>query len=677
MKKQYIFKSIQDAKNALSWINEFLIQEGDVAYKSENFDTVVEEIEEAKLLLRDIADYVNSNGDLSGLNQENLNDLWQKILFLNDDTYINQRDPDQVSWGLWRIGDKQEHNFSHTQGPLYKVVIPENSDHKIHYYRTIPSKISWELTEVAQKGFKFYISCARVEEIEKVSSVPALPSEITSIESGRRVLDSTLGINEWQRRPIPKRIQSITEFADLNENIVVNAPILYLNQNSNAKIINNVLEIDFSCFLRKDNLSDYYIDHIINEDKVDELNNFDKKYVDLRPIWLIDGQHRVRGLSSSDTGKVLTIPIIILPCEFGLHNAAKIFSEINTLQESLKPLHKLFMQHRFSIPSPNPKRDFTTWEIFPDRNIDSRANHLSYQLLARLAANEDSALRGKIRILEQNDASDSYVKADQWVNYARAWFISSGPYSNIVMWSKEREQDIYNEVNNYFLAFISTVNHSEWKDGKERWPDAKRYKSLLQSSTHFKVLIDLYRDVYVRLNKKGNIATIAEFKKVLVPFKWVDWIDKDLKSMFGGGGERGRSSLYIWMFDALRSKESHPQRSVMSKNIKSEAGKGIFAPPAKSEIRIIHGLWPQKNKPVVFKSERPINARNRPIWIITDNLNETYTDLLKVKSNTECYFEYNSIIDSVKSFRISVQWSNASNINATSFIDISNPLKSN
>ena len=66
---------------------------------------------------------------------------------------------------------------------------------------------------------------------------------------------------------------------------------------------------------------------------------------DLRPIWLIDGQHRTRGLAQSDVGSNVEIPIIFFPPSFDLSQSAKIFSEINTLQKKLSALHTLYMQH--------------------------------------------------------------------------------------------------------------------------------------------------------------------------------------------------------------------------------------------------------------------------------------------------------------------------------------------
>jgi hypothetical protein len=331
-------------------------------------------------------------------------------------------------------------------------------------------------------------------------------------------------------------------------------------------------------------------------------------------------------------------------------------------------LHKLFMQHRFKIVSPISNRNFESWEVNPNLHRDSRANHLSYELIAKLASRVDSALYNKVRLMDQNDV-DFYVKADQWVNFSRGWFLS-GPYESYLAWPKEREEEIYQEVNNYFRAFIETVNHKGWRDRKDRWSDSSKKKSILQSSTHFKALIDLYGEVHHRINKSGSIITVKEFKVIMAPFKWVDWIDQDLKKMYGGGGEKGRTSLFIWMFDALKTKQSYPLTSVMSKTIKSIPGKGILAPPKKSDI-IVKGNWPTIRRSVYFKSERPYNARKKPSWILMDDKGETY-NFLKIKSNEECELQYDSRMDKIKSFSVSVIWSNASSTNATSTVKIVN-----
>jgi DGQHR domain-containing protein len=661
--KIYNFKSKEDFYEGIQWMKNFLTDELEDFHKHDDPESVAEEIE-GLIESIDSLDY-NSKTDWKK--------IWETVNKINDETYHHQREPDPIYWGIWRLNQSQELSFGYKEGYLQSANVVAGGDIKLHTYHNVPPPIIWKLKKISQKDITFYTTSAKVHEIEQVSSVPSLPKTMSPEEAGKRILDPNRAPNEWQRRPIAKRIESIKEFVEVNENIIANSPILYIKECPGITINDEELIIDFEGFLKRKETKEsnsknvYWCDYENLAEDINE-NNSDINFKDLRPVWLIDGQHRVRGLSRSIQGGELSIPIIIFPPQFGLPRAAKIFAEINTLQESLKPLHKLFMQHRFKIASPISNRNFEEWEKKPNEHRDSRANHLSYELIAKLACREDSALNNKVKLLDQNEG-DFYVKADQWVNFSRGWFLS-GPYESFLAWPKDRDEDIYQEVNNYFRAFIETVNHKEWRDGKERWSESSKRKSILQSSTHFKALIDLYDEVHHRIRKSGKIITTTEFKVIMAPFKWVDWIDQDLRKMYSGGGEKGRTSLFIWMFDALKSKVSHPLNAVMSKTIKSEPGKGILAPPKKSEI-IVHGEWPTKTKSVQFKSERPKNARKKPTWILMDEKGETY-NFLKIKSNEECELQYDSRMDKIKYFKISVIWSNASSTNATSTVKIIN-----
>jgi DGQHR domain-containing protein len=657
---RFQFQNQRDFINAKEWMVEFLNAELKDSHKHDDPETVREEIENALQLIHS-QDKKNSVA---------WSEIWEILQKTNEETYHHQKNPDPIYWGIWRIGLKQKLNFGYHPECIESVEIVPGGGTKIHTYKSIPPIIRWKLTKIEQKGMVFYISSAQIHEIEQVSSVPSLPEIISPQDAGTRILDSNLAPNEWQRRPNPKRIESIKEFVEIENNLIANSPILYVKESPAIEINDDILSINFNFFLdmteeiKDGKKSKQWRDFTTSKNQSSD----DSDLTDLRPIWLIDGQHRVRGLSRSQQGGELTIPIIIFPPTFGLPMAAKIFAEINTLQESLKPLHKLFMQHRFKIASPISNRNFEEWENISKFNKDSRANHLCYELIAKLASRPESALFAKAKLLDQN-LEDFYVKADQWVNFSRSWFLS-GPYDTITQWPKSREEDIFQEVNNYFTAFISTVNHNGWRDKKERWTDTQRNKSILQSSTHFKVLIDLFSEVHPRIKRSGNIITKDEFMKILVPFKWVDWTSKELKAAFGGGGEKGRTSLFIWMSDALKTKVSHPLKDVMSKTIRSEAGKGILAPPAKSTIDY-KGTWPTKNKSILLSSPRPINARRKPEWIVMDNQGETY-DVLKIRSNGEAELPYFDGIDKLKYLQISIQWANASSIIATTTIKLTN-----
>ena len=137
----------------------------------------------------------------------------------------------------------------------------------------------------------------------------------------------------------------ISDFIDLPGNIVANSALLFsppgedsINTNSDG-----IVTIDFSKFLKG---SKFFIGSYMDQWMEDESSELS---ADLRPMWLIDGQHRTRGLSQSEIGSQMEIPIILFTDEFSLNQSAKVFAEINTLQKPLAPLHTLFMQHRFKI----------------------------------------------------------------------------------------------------------------------------------------------------------------------------------------------------------------------------------------------------------------------------------------------------------------------------------------
>jgi DGQHR domain-containing protein len=655
-KQVYYFENENDYIAGKDWMLNFLNEELSDASKHEDPELVAEEIQ----TILDLVNESNTKDDSDWA------EIWDYIKKINEETYTYQKSPDPITWGIWRMNEYQTLDFGYKVGYIESAHILPGGNIKIHNYKNIPPKIVWNLTEINQKGQKFYIASASVDEIEQVCSVPSMPDKLDAIESGKRILDSSRSPDEWQRKTNPKRIESIKEFVGQNNNIIANSPILFVRESSAVSIKNNKIEIDFSKFLIKETNKKITIWKDYKKKIVDrDIDIQESNIQDLRPIWLIDGQHRVRGLSRSKDGYNLAIPIIIFPPTFGLPMAAKIFAEINTLQESLRPLHKLFMQHRFKIVSPIRTRNFEAWRGSPETKSQSRANSLSYELIAKLASTDGSALKNKVKLLDQND-DDYYVKADQWVNFTRSWFLT-GPYANF----KIDEEDIYQEVNNYFLAFIDTVNHKGWPDKKGRWPDQTRNKSLLQRSTHFKVLLDIFPEVHHSLNPSGKIRSVKEFKIQLAPFKWVDWTNKDLIKAFGGGGEKGRSNLNIWMSDAL-GENSHPKDKVMSKSIKSKRGQGILAPPAKPSIEI-HNKWPKKaGESIRFKSERPINARRRPTWTVIDNKNENWNNV-KINAEGEGILFYDKEFDKIKFFKITVMWSNVATTSATTEIKFVNP----
>ena len=543
-------------------------------------------------------------------------------------------------------------------GELKKSIVPPGGGATIHVYNTIPESITWELTEISQKDIKFLIGKAKVCEIDAVSSVPSLPEELSSAETGKRVLNSNLGRSEWQRRVDPKRILAIDEFIRLPNNIIANSAILYAPEGQGAISCSNDGEvtIDFAKFLRQS--KEDWMDHWFNEDKTD-------LSADLRPMWLIDGQHRTRGLSQNEVGSEMEIPIILFTDDFSLNQSAKVFAEINTLQKPLDKLHELFMQHRFKIPTKTSKRDFRPWNVNDSETWNSRQNNLAYECAGWLTSRKNGPLYNRIKILDSNQPRYTIIKANSWVDYSRYWFRST-PYGPDCELTKT---EMFQEVENYFQAFVNTCNHGDWpeEDPAQRWPSTANKKSLLQTHSASRVLLDIYQIVWeeARFRTKEKLIPINVFEDVLKPLYWVDWLDSELIHAYQGSGEAPRTSLRVWMKAAIIEGEKYPMEEVMSSSKKSLPGRGILAPPADSKINE-NSPWPidEANGAVILTSKRPEHARPTSRWTVTDSEGKEWgpSGGYKAPSNTEDIalfkLEYHKWMDNSDTINIKVQWSN-------------------
>ena len=87
----------------------------------------------------------------------------------------------------------------------------------------------------------------------------------------------------------------IKNFIEDSKNVIANTPMLYINNKESVKIKDNKLIIDYERFLKKET-SGYDKGKYIDRRKRDERDSAGNQiYDEFRPLWLIDGQHRVKG----------------------------------------------------------------------------------------------------------------------------------------------------------------------------------------------------------------------------------------------------------------------------------------------------------------------------------------------------------------------------------------------
>ncbi len=607
----------------------------------------------------------------------------------------------EIVWGEWR--DKTRQIFkSGYDDKYFEYSYAEPGDiEQNNVYREPPPSTEWELKPINQKDSVFYISSAPVNQIAQSSYVPSLPPIMNVKDTAKRVLDQNYIPNEWQRRVESRRVFKIKNFIEDSNNVVANTPMLYINDKSAIQIKNNKLIIDYNKFLQKESdgpRKGKYIDRRKRPER-DEAGN--QIFDDFRPLWLIDGQHRIKGINISDFQET-EIPIIIFPNEFGKKQTGKVFAEINTLQKPLNSLHQLFMQHRFKIDHVSNKRKFrnyleieyvkaqnrTDWSNGKDW-LHSRANHLAYEVAAMLAVK--GVLKNKIQFLPQNDLNKTFVAADQWVNYSRELFYSkcyaySGEGINKWINDPSEEEKKMNEVdfffiemNNYFEAWIETCNHDEWDNEKDKsWIndiDKMKKRGLIQYKSNFIILLEIYSIVRNKAvdnidgyNYSKRIIEKKDFKEVLKVFKWVDWNNRFLKATYKGGGESQRRSLEAWLSDAILHGVSYSKEEIHIEDFEEKTslpGRGICSYLGEPKIKSVSdNKWPTKQKNVVFESKRPFNSRYVATWSAFDKKNNL---IEKKKSQTEkgvldsystFILKYNNAMSKLSNIRVQVEWEN-------------------
>jgi DGQHR domain-containing protein len=611
-----------------------------------------------------------------------------------------------IVWNEWSDKKKQIFSNGYNKGHFNYSNISRGEKEQTSIYTEPPPPAKWKLHKVEQKGYSFYISSAPVNVIAQSSSVPSLPPSLGIIETAERILDRNRCRSEWQREINATRIRKISQFIGEDDNIIPNTPMLYIHDDSAVEITDDTLTIHFDRFLKMQDNGPHKGSYADRKRRLakDEFGNI--IYDDFRPMWIIDGQHRIKGINRNQEEQGITVPIVIFPKEFKISNTAKIFAEINTLQTKLNPLHELFMQHRFSIDHVNIKRKFRDFRVtsYEDANkeawtsdwVHSRANHLAYEILAKLA--KDGPLKNRIQFLPQNgNSSDKYVTADQWVNYARTWFVNrcykykTDLIEDYIFHPTEKEKMMtvenlfYEEIKNYFIAWEKICNHGEWSDGLERWVESNWGKGLIQRKTHFVILIELYPLVNKltmtkkQKYRKGGMIEVGDFIDILKPFKWVDWRSERIKNTYPGSGEKGRRSLEVWMADALLHGKQYSQTEIINLKMISLPGRGITSRLGKPDIEIVSkNQWPTKTSPVIFRSKRPYNARYDLKWQVQDKNGDIRDEgkgtTFKYTSPSYAKFklDYRKYLDeeNIDSLTVRVDWSNSLTITGQNSIKI-------
>ena len=197
--------------------------------------------------------------------------------------------------------------------------------------------------------------------------------------------------------------------------------------------------------------------------------------VDTRPIWIIDGQHRIRGFGSSKSGSLMRIPFVLILGDGSvdkISKVAKLFTEINTKSEELGKLHKIFLNYRygmvselgdftFELENGQPKLDSNG---IPIPTESGRSARRSYELALEMASIPDSPIFNRIEFQNPpgKGVNARYVSdAHKWLQTVTTW------YTNGIFSDESTDDYSIKETLNFFLAFKNICD--SWPTGGSRW----------------------------------------------------------------------------------------------------------------------------------------------------------------------------------------------------------------
>ena len=488
--------------------------------------------------------------------------------------------------GYWNASSNQVYLGVGLDG-ISETQLLEGYGTTTHLYDNIPDPIHWNLQHFDQGSVRCFMGAVEIREIDAISSVPSMP-HLESQELALWVEKASKGRNEWQRPLDTRRVHSIQKFTDISsENHILTPILLYCEPGTKSVSIDwdsGKVVIDPSLFLNKTGAG--YSDRKVNQHGDN----------DLRPLWIVDGQHRTRGMATSKQGSQMKVPIILLaggdhPFAMDREAAAKLFTEINTYSEEIGFELKHFLSYRFKLPGTGTLNYEDLSKGAPHNKDRRRANIYAYRLAAYLSQPRQKVGPGSLErgfAISPADGPGKKVKQTRIIlkkglDEVRKWFLNDdlyGPASQMTEYTKARD-----EVSNFFRALDKVVG-ANWQ------PKRGRPKSTLEKPNVVRYILKAYpnlRESARGTRRKSSVLSQDVWEKALGPLSKVDWMHTAGTST----GEWASKWFADWVVRAVKDGGDYTKREVRSSDPKLGVlpGRGIRAPPGPANAEVV-GAWP-------------------------------------------------------------------------------------
>lgn len=185
------------------------------------------------------------------------------------------------------------------------------------------------ITDGAQ-NYPIFLGYLSAAELESVAAVPSFTEQSQNFEIANNILGDP--VKDWQRPPITAKIDAIkTRFSQTAE-IMPNPVLLAVSNTSLVSVSQQVLNGQST--------------------EVFEIDVTVPNAGSPKPLWILDGQHRVLGLAkSARSGNA--VPLVLLHNDtinaYAPKQFAKIFAEVTTLATPLQQVHGEWLQFAFKL----------------------------------------------------------------------------------------------------------------------------------------------------------------------------------------------------------------------------------------------------------------------------------------------------------------------------------------
>jgi DGQHR domain-containing protein len=200
--------------------------------------------------------------------------------------------------------------------------------------------------DIVSGGTKYpvFVGFLSASEILEIAEAPSFSKETSNEQIAQNIL--TPPIKDWQRPKDDVRIKDISDLFNDTGEVMPNPVLLCQNTMTPHNLIKIEPQKTTGGFLTS----------------VWEINIPQRSQGEQYPLWILDGQHRINGLSKSKQA-YNPIPVVLLLNQgqnvYGGPLVAKLFAQVTTSAEKLDDLHNEWLTFAFKLKnySDSPKYD--------------------------------------------------------------------------------------------------------------------------------------------------------------------------------------------------------------------------------------------------------------------------------------------------------------------------------